>query len=106
MKILQQVSPMLSFPEMNLTSNLPCGQLEYALLLLLSLSLSLSPVSLQQVSLVQLTFEMIDSPLDLAHAVVKSAFFESPHLQDPSLQCSPLNQNRNASVIGHGTFRY
>ena len=35
---------MLSFPEMNLTSSIPFGQLEYALHLLLH------PVSLQQVS--------------------------------------------------------
>ena len=91
---------MLSFPEMNLTSSLPFGELEYTLQLVLSL------VSFEQVSTVQLEFEMIDSPLDLAKTVVKSPFIVILHLQDLSLQCSPLNDNRNASVIGHRTSRH
>ena len=32
-------------------------------------------------------------------------FFVILHLQDPSLQCSPLSHDRNASVIGHRTYR-
>ena len=90
---------MLSVPEMNLTSSFlfSSDQLEYALHLLLS------PVSLQQVSPVQLVFEMIYNPLDLVFTVVKPAFFVILHLQDPSLQCFPLSHNRNASVTGGRT---
>ena len=95
-KTLQQVSPLLSVPEMNLTSSFlfSSDQLEHALHLLLS------PVSMQQVSTVQWVFEMIHSPLDLVFSVVKPAFFVVLHLQDPSLQCFPLRHNRNASVTG------
>ena len=46
----------------------------------------------------QLVFEMMYNPLGLVHTVVKPAIFVILHLQDPSLQCSPLRQNRNASV--------
>ena len=64
---------MLSFPEMNLTSSLPFGKLEYVLHILLS------PVSLQQVSPVQLIFEMTYGPLDLAYPVVRSPFSDLVH---------------------------
>ena len=81
--------PMLSVPEMNLTSSFlfSSDQLEYALHLLLSL------VSLQHVSREQLVFEMIYNPLDLVYTVVKPAFFVILNLQDPSLQCFPLSHN-------------
>ena len=88
---------MLSIPETNLTSSFLSDQLEYEFHLLLS------PVAMQQVSPMQLVFEMIHSPLDFAHTVVKPAFFVVLHLQDPSLQRFPLNRNRNASVTGGGT---
>ena len=81
---------MLSFPEMDSTSSLPFGQLGYVLHLLLS------PVGLRQVSPVHLI---------LACTVVKSASFVILHPQDPSLQCSPLSRNRNATVIGYRTSR-
>ena len=103
---MQQVSPVHSVPETNLTSSLSLNQLEYALHLLLS------PVTIQQVSPVRLAFERIHSLLDFAHTVVKPAFFEVLHLQDLSLQCSPLSRNRNASVtifcrrIFHKSFLY
>ena len=90
---------MPSVPETNLTSSFLLDQLEYAL------NLVLFPVSLQQVSPIQLVFEMIYSPLDFAYTVVKPAFFVVLHLKDPSLQCSPLSHNRNASVTGCRTSR-
>ena len=40
---------------------------------------------------------------NFACTVVKPAFFVVLHLQDPSLQCSPLSRNRNASVTGGRT---
>ena len=73
---------MLSVPETNLTSSFLLDQLEYAWHLLLS------PVSLQQVSPMQLVFEMFCSPLDFAYTVVKPAFFVVLHLQDPSVNLS------------------
>ena len=99
MKTLQQVSLLLSALEMNLTSSFlfSSDQLEYALHLLLP------PVSLQQVSPVQLIFEMSCNPLDFVHTMVTPTFFVLLHLQDPSLQCSPLNHNRIASVTGGRT---
>ena len=75
------------------------GQLQYAL------HLPLSPVSLHQVSSKQLVFEMICNLLDPAYTVVKPAFFVMLSLQDLSLQCSPLDHNRNASVIECRTSR-
>ena len=85
MKVLQQVSPVHSVPETNLTSSLVSNQLAYALHLLLF------PVTMQQGSPVQLAFERIHSLTDFAYTVVKPAFFVVLHLQDPSLQCSPLS---------------
>ena len=58
---------------------------------------------MQQVSPVRLAFERIRSLLDLAHTVVKPAFFVVLHLQVPSLQCFAPSLNRNASVTGSKT---
>ena len=63
------ISLVHSVPEPNLTSSLFSVQLEYALHLLLS------PVTMQQVSQVQLAFERIHGLLDFAFSVVKPAFF-------------------------------
>ena len=68
---------MLSVPETNLTVSFLLDQLEYGLHLLLS------PETLQQVSPVQVVFEMMDSPLDSVYTEVKPAFFVVRHLQDP-----------------------
>ena len=84
---------------MNLTSSslVLSDQLEYVVHLLLF------PVRVQQVSRVQLVFEMSYNPLDFVYTVVKPAFFAVLHLRGPSLQCSPLNRIRNASVTGSRT---
>ena len=58
---------------------------------------------MQQVSPVQLVFEMIYSPLGLVCTVVKPAFFVVLQLQGPSLQCSSLSRIRNAFVTGGKT---
>ena len=58
---------------------------------------------MQQVSPMRLAFEMIHSLLDFTYTVVKPEFFVVLHLQDPSLQCSPLSHIRKASVIGGKT---
>ena len=47
---------------------------------------------------VRLVFERVHSLLVIVNTVVKAAFFVVLHPQDPSLQCSPLSHNRNASV--------
>ena len=54
----------------------------------------------------QLVFERIYSPLDFAYTEVKPAFLLVLRLQDPTLQCSPLNHHRNASVTGCKTSRH
>ena len=75
---------MLSVPEMNLTPSFPFSsdQLEYALHLLLS------PVSLQQVFLVQLVFEMIYYSLDLVYSGEASIFRNSPSSRSESAMLS------------------
>ena len=78
----------------NLTSSLSLNQLEYIV------HLPLSSVTMKQVSPVRLAFERIHSLLDFAYTAVKPAFFVVLHLQDPSLQWSPLSHSRNASVTG------
>ena len=98
MRTMQQVSPVHSVLETNLTLSLFLNQLEYALHLLLF------PVTMQQVSMVRLAFERSHNILDFAYTVVKAAFFVVLHLQDPSLQCSPLSHNRNAFVTGGRTI--
>ena len=85
MKTLLQVSPTLSVPEMNLTSSFfsSSDQLEYALHLLLSCIIAAgfsSAVGIRD----DLHF------LDFAYAVVKTVFFVTLHLQDPSLQSFSL----------------
>ena len=63
----------------------------------------LSCINCSRFPLVQLAFEIIYNPLGLVCTVVKPACFVVVHLQDPSLQCSPLSHNRNAPVTGGGT---
>ena len=66
---MQQVSPVHSVPETNLTSSLSLNQPEHVLHLLLS------PVTMQQVSPVRLALERIHSLLDFANTVVKCESF-------------------------------
>ena len=82
---MQQVSPVHSVLEMNLTSSVlfSSDQLEDALHLLLF------PVTMQQVSPVELAFERIHSLLDFANTMVKPAFFVvRPSLRSESAMLS------------------